>query len=102
MALKGNNLLIFLNGTAIAGATVSDAQSGVDLLEIGSPIGSGQWKQFITRRKYWSVNVNYLVLQNTGVRSNSTAKNSRRPTSIWNALNHFTTAGNGAKESIGP
>ena len=40
MALKGNNLLIFLNGTAIAGATVSDAQSGVDLLEIGSPIGS--------------------------------------------------------------
>lgn len=69
MAQKGNNLLIFLNGTAIAGATFDDAQSGVDLLEIGSPIGSGQWKQFLTRRKYWSINVNYLVLQNTGVRN---------------------------------
>ena len=68
MALKGNNLLVFLNGTAIAGATVSDAQAGVDLLEIGSPIGSGQWRQYITRRKYWSINVNYLVLQNTGVK----------------------------------
>ena len=44
----------------------------------------------------------YLLLQNTGVSSNSTAKNSRRPTSIWNALNHFTATGNVAKESIGP
>lgn len=44
----------------------------------------------------------YLFFQNTGVSKRSTAKNSRRPTSIWNALNHFTTQGNVAKESIGP
>ena len=44
----------------------------------------------------------YLLFQNTGVKSNRTAKNSRRPTSIWNALNHLTAAGSGAKESIGP
>lgn len=68
MALKGNNLLVFLNGTAIAGATVGDAQASIDLLEIGSPLANGQWKQFLTRRKYWNVNVSYLVLQNTGVR----------------------------------
>lgn len=46
--------------------------------------------------------LNYLLFQNTGVKSNRTAKNSRRPTSIWNMLNHFTPTGRTANESIGP
>ena len=67
MALNGNNIIIYLNGTAIAGATTSDSQSTIDLMEITSPLSTGTWKQFITKRKSWSVTVNYLVLQYTGV-----------------------------------
>ena len=67
MALNGNNIIIYLNGTAIAGATASDSQNTIDLMEIGSPLSSSKWKQFISKRKSWSVTVNYLVLQNTGV-----------------------------------
>ncbi|MBR2016277.1 MAG: hypothetical protein IKA00_03110 [Prevotella sp.] len=68
MALNGNNILVYLNGTAIAGSTTADAQNTVDLVEIGSPLSSGQWKQYIKKRKTWSVTVNYLVLQYSGVR----------------------------------
>ena len=68
MALNGNNILVYLNGTAIAGSTTTDAQNTVDLVEIGSPLSSGQWKQYIKKRKTWSVTVNYLVLQYSGVR----------------------------------
>ena len=67
MALNGNNIIIYLNGTAIAGATTSDSQSTIDLMEISSPLSTGTWKQFITKRKSWSVTVNYLLLQYTGV-----------------------------------
>ena len=68
MALNGNNILVYLNGTAIAGSTTADAQNTVDLVETGSPLSSGQWKQYIKKRKTWSVTVNYLVLQYSGVR----------------------------------
>lgn len=68
MALNGNNILVYLNGTAIAGSTTADAQNTVDLVEIGSPLSSGQWKQYIKKRKTWSVTVNFLVLQYSGVR----------------------------------
>ena len=68
MALNGNNILVYLNGTAIAGSTTADAQNTVDLVEIGSPLSSGQWKQYIKKRKTWSVTVDYLVLQYSGVR----------------------------------
>ena len=68
MALNGNNILVYLNGTAIAGSTTADAQNTVDLVEIGSPLSSGHWKQYIKKRKTWSVTVNYLVLQYSGVR----------------------------------
>lgn len=68
MALNGNNILVYLNGTAIAGSTTADTQNTVDLVEIGSPLSSGHWKQYIKKRKTWSVTVNYLVLQYSGVR----------------------------------
>lgn len=67
MALKGNNILIYRNGTAIAGTVSNEIQTGAELIEISSPT-SGQWKEYITGRKSWSVNVSYLVLANDGVR----------------------------------
>lgn len=63
MAIKGNNIIIYRGNNAIAGTVSNEIQSGVDLIEISSPT-SGQWKEYIAGRKSWSVNVNFLVLQN--------------------------------------
>lgn len=67
MATKGNDILIYRNGTAIAGTVSNEIQSGAELIEISSPT-SGQWKEYIDGRKSWSVNVSYLILANDGVR----------------------------------
>lgn len=67
MAINGNNILIYRDGTAIAGTVSNEIQSGAELIEISSPT-AGEWKQYITGRKSWSVNVSYLILANTGVR----------------------------------
>lgn len=67
MAINGNNVLIYRNGTAIAGTISNEIQTGAELIEISSPT-SGQWKEYITGRKSWSVNVSYLILANNGVR----------------------------------
>lgn len=63
MAIRGNNILIYKNGSAIAGVITDEIQVGAELIEIGSPT-SGQWKDFIVGRKSWSVSVSYLVLTN--------------------------------------
>lgn len=67
MAIKGNNILIYRNGTAIAGATANEVTSGAELIEVGST-SSGQWKQYLAKRKSWTVSVSYLILADTGVR----------------------------------
>lgn len=67
MAILGNNVLIFRNGTAIAGTVTNDIQAGVDIIPIGSPT-SGDWKENIAGRKEWSINVSYLVLAYDGIR----------------------------------
>lgn len=67
MAIKGNNILIYSNGTAIAGTVSNEIQSGAELIEISSPT-SGQWKEYIASRKSWSINVSYLLLADDGVR----------------------------------
>ena len=67
MAINGNNVLIYRNGTAIAGTITNEIQTGADLIEISSPT-SGQWKEYIAGRKSWSVNVSYLILADNGVR----------------------------------
>ena len=67
MAINGNNVLIYRNGTAIAGTISNEIQTGAELIEISSPT-SGQWKEYIAGRKSWSVNVSYLILANNGVR----------------------------------
>ena len=67
MVILGNNILIYRNGTAIAGTVSNEIQSGAELIEISSPT-SGQWKEYIAGRKSWSINVSYLVLAYNGVR----------------------------------
>ena len=67
MAIKGNNILIYRDGTAIAGTVSNEAQSGIEMIEKSSPT-SGQWKEYTAGRKNWSVNVSYLIQAYNGAR----------------------------------
>lgn len=58
--IKGNDLIISLNGTAIAAAKSCDIQTGCELKEISSP-SSATYRAYKAGRKTWRVTVNFLV-----------------------------------------
>lgn len=60
MIIKGNDILVYSNGVAIAAAKSCDIEVGSDQLEISSP-STGTWREFIAQRKSWSVSTSYLV-----------------------------------------
>ena len=68
MATNGNNILIgTMSGstfTALAAVKSHEANSSADTIEKASSTQQ-DWKEFIAGRKEWSINVNYLVLQDT-------------------------------------
>lgn len=61
MAQLGNNILVFLNGTAIAGTKSNEIQTDCEMIEITN-MTSAQWRQFIAGRKQWTVSTGFLVL----------------------------------------
>lgn len=61
MAMNGYNIIVLKNGTAIAGVKSNDIATKADTIEVASST-SPVWKEYITGRKDWSVNVGYLVL----------------------------------------
>ena len=64
MAINGNNIIITKGGTAIAATKSHEIQSGCELIEISGPT-EGSWREYIAGRKEWSINVNYLLLENS-------------------------------------
>jgi predicted secreted protein len=60
MAINGTNILIYLNGSPIAGSRSDDVQTDGDLIETASPT-SGDWKTYLAGRKNWSLNISWLV-----------------------------------------
>ena len=68
MATNGNNILIgTMSGstfTALAAVKSHEANSSADTIEKASSTQQ-DWKEFIAGRKEWSINVNYLVLQDS-------------------------------------
>lgn len=64
MAINGNNIIITKGGTAIAATKSHEIQSGCELIEISGPT-QGSWREYIVGRKEWSINVNYLLLENS-------------------------------------
>ena len=61
MAQLGNNILVYLNGTAIAGTKSNEIQTDCDMIEVTNH-NSAQWRQFLAGRKQWTVNTAFLVL----------------------------------------
>ena len=60
MAINGNNILIYIDGAAVAGTKSNEVQSNRELIEIASPT-SGEWREFIAGRKDWGFTISWLV-----------------------------------------
>lgn len=58
--IHGRNLIIKMNGTAIAGAKSCEINIQCDDIEIASA-SQGSWRDFIAGRKEWSVSCGHLI-----------------------------------------
>jgi len=67
MAVLGNNIIVFMNGQAIAGTKSDELQVDSETIEIASATDQ-EWVHLIAGRKSWSLTVGWLVLANTDVR----------------------------------
>ena len=63
MAINGNNIIITLDGNAIAGTKTNEMQSSAETIEITTATNQ-TWKSFIAGRKSWSFTVGFLLLAN--------------------------------------
>ena len=66
--MNGNDIIIKLGGNVIAGTKGNEISTSCDTIEVSSP-SQGEWRDFITSRKEWSVNTNFLLAQITDVES---------------------------------
>ena len=67
MAIQGNNIIVLMNGTAIAGTKSDEIQVDCETIEIASATDQA-WTHSISGRKSWSLTVGWLVLANQDVR----------------------------------
>lgn len=67
MAQNGNRIIIYRDGSIIAGTHTDEIQTEVEEIEVSSPT-SGQWKEHVTGRKGWHVTTNYLLMADSALR----------------------------------
>ena len=67
MAVLGNNIIVFMNGVAIAGTKSDEIQVDSETIEIASATDQ-DWVHLIAGRKSWSLTVGWLVMANQDVR----------------------------------
>jgi predicted secreted protein len=67
MAIQGNNIIVLMNGTAIAGTKSDELQVDCETIKIASSTDQC-WTHYLAGRKSWSLTVGWLVLANTDVR----------------------------------
>ena len=60
MILKGRNLIISVNSTALAGAKTCEIDVTCDTIPASSST-NGQWKHVLSGRKSWSISTGHLV-----------------------------------------
>lgn len=66
MVTNGNDILIYSDGTLIAGTRSNEITANVETIEVTNVINS-QWRRYITGRKEWSVTVNFLLMSGNNV-----------------------------------
>lgn len=60
MLIHGRNIIIYEGGVAIAAAKSCEIRTNCDAEEVSSP-DMGEWRDYITGRKGWTVKINMLV-----------------------------------------
>ena len=68
MAVLGNNIIVYMNGQAVAGTKSDEIQVDTDTIEVASATDQ-DWVHRIAGRKSWSLNVGWLVLVDQDVRN---------------------------------
>lgn len=58
--IKGNDIIIFENGVAVAASRSCETQTETEAREVSSPY-SGKWRDYRDGRSGWSVNLSFLV-----------------------------------------
>lgn len=58
--MNGNEIIIMLDGAAIAATKSDEIQVGCETIPISSPT-DGQWVNAITGRKSWAITVGFLI-----------------------------------------
>lgn len=58
---KGNNILVYMNGSAVAATRSDEIQSDCGMIPIASP-DTGDWEAYLAGRKSWSINKGWLVV----------------------------------------
>ena len=61
MVIQGRNIIIYEGGIAVSASKSCEIKTDVELIEISSQ-SSPVWREYITGRKGWTVNVNFLVM----------------------------------------
>lgn len=67
MAENGNNIIVFMGGTAIAATKSDEIQVDGEAIEIANA-SEQDWKSHIAGRRSWSLNVNWLITAVTDIR----------------------------------
>ena len=67
MAINGNNIIITVDGHAVAGTRSNEIKCESEIIEISSS-SNQSWKTVIAGRRSWSFSVGFLVLANSRVR----------------------------------
>lgn len=60
MATNGNNILIYVGGSLVAGTRSDEIQTDCGLIEISSP-SNGEWAAYIAGRKTWAISQSWLL-----------------------------------------
>lgn len=60
MAINGNNILIYVGGSLVAGTRSDEIQTDAGLIEISSP-DTGDWAAYIAGRKTWAFSQSWLL-----------------------------------------
>lgn len=60
MAIQGRSVVIYRNGTAIAGTRVNNVNTKADLIKRSSP-NTAEWDEYVVGMKNWTMRTGYLL-----------------------------------------
>lgn len=64
--IKGNDIIISLDGTPLVNIKSDDIKSDIELIEVASST-TGAYREYISSRKNWSFSSNYLVFSDSDI-----------------------------------